>query len=191
MFTKKQLLIGIGLTVMGNAIMVTAANADDLSTTSLQGSNFVGPTNASNYSVGGIIAGEGLAGGISIPPSMTLPSTAAAGGNPGSSSSGIAGDTNPSNPSDTSNASSGSSTNGTITVADIAQYFAASIDQSLDGGDTFNVAQKPIRIVRRRSSASCPNPSIARPSESLDDLLSQSEEFLEEVNKLKPENSVW
>lgn len=191
MFTKKQLLIGMGLTIMGNAIMVTAANADDMSATSLQGSNFVGPSGASSYSIGGLIPGEGLAGGISIPPSMTLSSTAAAGANPGGSTSGITGDTNPSNPSDTSNASSGSSTNGTITVADIAKYFAASIDRSLDGANTFDVAQKPLRIVRRRSTASCPNPSIARPSESLDDLLSQSEEFLEQLNQLKPENSVW
>ena len=193
MFTKNQILMGIIVATIGKAITITPANAQVVTDTAAIQSNFV-PDDATTFSsgvfgIGG--GGKSITGGISIPPGMNFPSTAATGSNTGGSGSGISGGTNPSNPSDTSNASSGSSINGTITVADIAKYFAASIDQSLDGAYNSNVAQKPLRIVRRRSSASCPNPSIARPSESLDNLLSQSEEFLEQVNQLKPENSVW
>ncbi|MGK7935966.1 MAG: hypothetical protein AB4206_09245 [Xenococcaceae cyanobacterium] len=189
MFTKNQILMGIIVATIGKAISIAPVNAwPDPSP--VQSNNFVpdDPTISSSglFGIGG--GGESSTGGISIPPGMNRPSKAASGTNSGGSSSGIAGDTNP---SDTSTASAGSNTNGTITVADIAKYFAASIDRSLDGANTSDVAQKPLRIVRRRNSASCPNPSIARPSESLDDLLSQSEEFLEQVNKLKPENSVW
>ena len=159
MFTKKQLVIGIGLTVIGNAMMITAANADDISATYLNGSNFVG-TGAVNSNIGDGASGLGILGGISIPPGMNVP---------------------------------GSVSTGTITVADIAEYFASSIDRSLEELDTSSPVastNKPRRIARR-SSASCPNLQISRSSESLDDLLNQSEQFLEQVEQVKPENIAW
>ena len=182
MFTKKQLVISIGLTVIGNAMMVTAANADDISATSLSGSNFVG-TNAVNSNIGDGASTQGIVGGIPIPPGLNVPGS----GTSGTSSGGSGG-------SGSSSTGDGSGSTGTITVADIAEYFASSIDRSLkelDTSSTVASTNKPRRIVRRRNSASCPNPQISRSSESLDDLLNQSEQFLEQVEQVKPENSAW
>ncbi|MGK7952432.1 MAG: hypothetical protein AB4368_27495 [Xenococcaceae cyanobacterium] len=105
-----------------------------------------------------------IVGGIAIPPEMSLPTGAA----DGSSVSG----------------------EGTMTLADIADYYAKNIDRSLNDLATEDVAQKPRRIVRRRSAV-CPNPKISRSSEKLDDLLNQSEQFIEQVNQIKPENRIW
>lgn len=179
MFTKKQLIMSIGLATIVKAIIITPANAktDNIGVQIFSAPpSFSGSASGGDFTLGGATAGEGLAGGISIPPGMSLPTPGASGTSSGSSASGTSGD--------------GSGASGTVTVADIADYFASSIDLSLDELDT-NVAQRPRRIVRRRNSASCPNPKISRSSESLDDLLNQSEEFIEKVNQIKPENSIW
>lgn len=186
-FTKKQLVMTIGLTVIGNAMIVTAANAEDLSSVNLQGSEIVGPSSIVNFNVGGGNSGQAILGGISIPPDMNVPGSGTVGTSPGGSDSSSAstGD------GGTSSTGDGSSSTGTFTVADIADYFASNIEQSIEELDTSNIAQKPRRIVRRRSSASCPNPQISRSSESLEALLNQSEQFLEQVEQAKPENSIW
>ena len=202
MFTRKQLLLGIGLTIISKVVITAPANAfpDNLGVQIFNSPpSFAGSSSAKGSTGGGVNTGEALTSGISIPPGMTLPSTAASSGSSSGSSSGISGDGNTSNTGDgssssgdgnTSNTGDGSSSSGTVTVADIAEYFASSIDRSLDELDTSNIAQRPRRIVRRRS-VSCPNPQASRSSQELDDLLSQSEKFIEQVNQLKPENSAW
>lgn len=181
MVTKKQLLISISLAVMSKVVLTAPANAfpDNIGAQIFSAPPSFSGSTGGGSSTGGIsTGGEGLTGGIVIPPGMSVPSAASPGTSSGGSSSGVTGD-------------SGNSSTGIVTVADIANYFTNSIDRSLDELDTSQVAQRPRRIVRRRSSASCPNPQISRSSESLDDLLSQSEQFIEQLNQLKPENSIW
>ncbi len=175
--------------------------------------SFSGSSSISSGSTGGSSSSSSISSG------STGGSSGSAGDSSGSSgissgsvgdSSGSSGDVNTANASGTGDSSSGSSSDGatanagddsntatasnnseTITVADIADYFTSSIDQSLQELDTSTIAQQPRRIVRRRSSGSCPNPQISGSSARLNDLLSQSEKFLEEVNQVKPENSPW
>lgn len=180
MFTRKQLFMSISLAVISKVVLTAPAHAfpDNIGAQMFSGPAFSGSSTGGSSTGGVNTGGEGLTGGISIPPGMSLPSAAAPGTSSGGSSSGVTGD-------------SGNSSTGIVTVADIANYFTSSIDRSLEELDTSQVAQRPRRIVRRRSSASCPNPQISRSSESLDDLLSQSEQFIEQLNQLKPENSIW
>ena len=182
--------------------------------------SFSGSSSISSGSAGGSSGSSsissGSTGGSSGSSSISSGSAGDSSGSSGISSgsvgdsSGSSGDVNTANASGTGDSSSGSSSDGatanagddsntatasnnseTITVADIADYFTSSIDQSLQELDTSTIAQQPRRIVRRRSSGSCPNPQISGSSARLNDLLSQSEKFLEEVNQVKPENSPW
>lgn len=195
MSIEKQFLLGIGLTIVSKVVIIAPVNAfpDNIGAQIFNAPAFSGSSSRGGSTEGSVITGEGLTGGISIPPGMSLPSTGASSGTSGGSTSGISGDGNTSNASNSVDAGNGSISSGTITIADIANYFTSNIDRSLNelDPDTSTVAQRPRRIVRRKSSASCPNPQISRSSETLDDLLSQSEQFLEQVNQFNPENSAW
>lgn len=186
MLSKNRLWISLILSIMSGAVTITSARAfpdspppqDIFSPDTL--------VNFSSGSVGGTIGGSGslgLTGGIAIPPEMSLSTGAADGSGISGDGSGISGEGSGSN-------GEGSNGTRTITVADIADYYAKNIDRSLKDLATEDVAQKPRRIVRRRNTA-CPNPQISRSSEELDDLLNQSEQFIEQVNQIKPEKRIW
>ena len=185
MFTKKQLAISLGLATIVKVMIITPANAK---TDNIGAGVLDSPSGTASYNPGEVTSGQLIFGDISIPPGMNVPGGGTVGTSPGGSDSSSAstGD------GTTSGTGDGSSSTGTVTVADIADYFASNIEQSIENLDTSNIAQGPRRIVRRRSSASCPNPQISRSSESLDDLLNQSEQFLEQVERAKSGNSsIW
>ncbi len=189
MSTKNQILMGLILVTISKVMMITPANAWPDSS-AVQSNNFVPDDfNFSSGSTAGGIGGgggsgsEGFTSSIAIPPEMSSPTGATDGSGISSDGSGISGDGG--------NASTeGTNSTGTITVTDIANYYANSIDRSLNDLEIGEVAQKPRRIVRRRSAV-CPNPQISRSSEKLDELLDRSEQFIEQVNQIKPENRIW
>lgn len=172
MLSKNRLWMSLMLSIMSGAVTITSARAfpdspppqDVFSPDTL--------VNFSSSTVGGTIGGSdslGLTGSIAIPSEMSV----STGAGDGSGSNG-----------------EGSNGTRTITVADIADYYATNIDRSLNDLATEDVAQKPRRIVRRRNTA-CPNPQISSSSEKLDELLNQSEQFIEQVNQIKPEKRIW
>lgn len=180
MFTKNQFLMGLFLATISPVITFAPANAQRSPVVTdpppIQNPEFApdGFNNFSSGTFGGIPVGTGPASSISIPPGMSGAGAGASGTNSGASGS-----------------SSGDTTTATTTIGDIAEYFASNIDRSLEDLATPDVAKKPLRIVRRRSTF-CPNPSISsRSSERLDELLNQSEQFLEEVKQIDPTNSLW
>ncbi len=187
MLSKHRLWISLILSIMSGAVTITSARAypdspppqDVFSPDTL--------VNFSSSTVGGTIGGgngsQGFTGGIAIPPEMSSPTGATDGSGISGDGSGISGEGSGSN-------GEGSNGTRTITVADIADYYATNIDRSLNDLATEDVAQKPRRIVRRRSTA-CPNPQISSSSEKLDELINQSEQFIEQVNQIKPENRIW
>lgn len=179
MLNKQQFWMGLILAIFSGAITANAAKAlpdGPPPQSPPKTDNFV-PDDFVNFSSGTSAGGIGdsnglnIFGSITIPPEMSTPTGA-------SSGSGVSGD---------GNSVSG---DGTITLADIADYYTKNIDRLLEEPAVGEVAQKPRRIVRRRSAV-CPNPQISRSSERLDELINQSEQFIEQVDQIKPENSIW
>ena len=238
MFTKKQLLLSMGIAAIGKAIMTTPSHAypdnigvqvfNSFPSFSVPSSGFVASTSdpgvlgdGGTRITGDIILGQGPTSDITIPPGMIAPDTSTPGatsapggglgdtgtpgsgtttgdggslgdaGIPGSDTTTGDGTTATTGEGESTTTSSGESGSGTITVNDVAEYLASNINQSVEQLDSSTIAQGPRRIVRRRSSA-CPNPEVSKRSAAeLDALLSQSQEFIEQVNAIKPENSIW
>lgn len=196
MLSKHRLWISLILSIMSGAVTITSAGAFPDSPPPQF--NFVDSSSTSSFgSVGSSTGSESFTGGVAIPTEMSSPTGATDGSGISGDGTGISGDGSGISGDGTGVAGEGSGSNGegsngtgTITVADIADYYAKNIDSFLNDLANEDVAQKPRRIVRRRSTA-CPNPQISSSSEKLDELLNQSEQFIKQVNQIEPEKRIW
>ncbi|MGV2827614.1 hypothetical protein [Myxosarcina sp. GI1(2024)] len=82
-----------------------------------------------------------------------------------------------------------------ITLNEIAELLEIDLNRSLEELATAEDAVKkaalePRRIVRRETQSECVNPYI-RARDEVDRKLEQSREFIERVDPIRPENSLW